>query len=364
MFDESGTADASRRDDRAGEAVTVARGRARRPTMRDVAAEAGVGVATVSRVVNGVDTVKAETAAEVRKAIGRLGFQRDEIARSLRPGQNSLTIGVMLGDLTNPFWSELAKGALEHLNKAGYAVLVTTADEDPTVARRSLEALISRRVAGLIVVPEGGSQSFLRGEGDRPRLPVVFVDRPPRGIDADVVSVDNEGGGRLATNHLIQHGHKRIAILVAPAYYTTGRRLRGYRRALRDSGLAVDADLIVHLSNGSASVAKEATAALLALDNPPTAVFSTTNFLTEGVLAALGPRHRSIAVVGFDDFRLAACLPTPMSVVATDTEELGRRAATLLLERINTTPDRARRIVLPVSLIQRGSGEIPPANTV
>lgn len=328
--------------------------------MRDVADAAGVGLATVSRVVNGVDTVNQATADEVRKVIDRLGFQRDEVARSLRPGQSSLTLGLMLGDLTNPFWSQLAKGAIGQAKGSGYSVLVGSADEDPTTERRAVDELISRRVAGLIIVPGSGDHRFLQDRDQRLRVPVVFVDRPARGVDTDVVSFDNDRGGRLATRHLLDHGHVRIGIVVAPAYYTTGLRLRGYRRVLREAGVPVDDALVAQLRHGSADEAATATRALLESPDPPSAIFATTNFLTEGVLAALGRRHSSVAVIGFDDFRLAALLPTPVTVVAANTEELGRHAAELLLDRIDGNDAASRRVVLPVSLIERGSGEIAP----
>ncbi|MBA8793992.1 LacI family transcriptional regulator [Friedmanniella endophytica] len=332
----------------------------RRPTMRDVADAAGVGLATVSRVVNG-GPVREDTATQVRQAIARLGFRRDEIARSLRPGQNSLTLGLTLGDLTNPFWSHLAKGAVEEARSAGYAVLVGTADEDPAGERRTIEDLVSRRVAGLIVAPGPGDHRYLAPERHGPRTPVVFVDRPARGLEADVVAVDNERGGRLATAHLIAHGHRRIAIVVAASYYTTGLRLRGYRRALRAAGLPVDEALEIRLPHGSVAEAADAARRLAALPDPPTAIFATTNFLTEGVLSALGPDYGRTALIGFDDFSFAGLLPTPVSVVAADSEQLGRRSIRLLLERIAGSREPYRREIEPVSLIARGSGEVPPA---
>jgi LacI family transcriptional regulator len=326
--------------------------------MRDVAARAGVGLGTVSRVVNGVGSVGEASAERVRTAIRELGFQRDEIARSLRPGQNSLTVGLILGDLTNPFYASVAKAAVEVASRAGYAVVLSTVDEDPRIERRAIDELIGRRVAGLIIVPDQGDHSFLNDGNRHGRVPIVFVDRPATGTEADVVLFDNEGGGRLATAHLIKHGHRRIAVLVAPSYYTTGRRLRGYRRALREAGLPTEDRLVINLRQGTTEEATAATRDLLTSADPPTAVFSTTNFLTEGVLRASQRQHHRIAVVGFDDFRLADMLPTPVTVVASDTEELGRHAARLLLDRINGDTSAIRRTILPVQLIPRGSGEM------
>lgn len=330
--------------------------------MRDVAERAGVAVVTVSRVVNGIGTVREETAERVNAAINAIGYQRNEIARSLRPGQTSMTVGLLLGDLTNPFYASLAKAAVDVANRAGYAVLLSTADEDPEVERRAVGELIGRRVAGLIIVPDQGDHAFLDEVNAHDQVPIVFVDRPATGAEADVVVVDNEGGGAAATQHLIDHGHRRIAILVAPSYYTTGRRLRGYRKALRRSGIPVDEDLVVTLRRGTTDDASAATHALLTSERPPTAIFSTTGFLTEGVLRASQRLRAPVAVVGFDDFKLADMLPTPVTVVTSDTEELGRHAAHLLIDRINGVGTPYRRTVLPVRLIARGTGELglPP----
>ncbi|MBF9069386.1 LacI family DNA-binding transcriptional regulator [Streptacidiphilus fuscans] len=326
--------------------------------MRDVAERAGVGLGTVSRVLNGSGAVREETAGRVLAAIEAIGFQRNEIARSLRPGQHSHTFGLLLGDLTNPFYASLAKAAVEVAGREGYAVLLSTADEDPQVERRAIANLIGRRVAGLIVVPDQGDHSYLDHLNAHDRVPLVFVDRPATGTDADVVLLDNEGGARRATEHLIEQGHRRIAILVAPSYYTTGRRLRGYRRALREAGLPVDERLIVTLNRGSAADAASATRDLLASAEPPTAVFATTSFLTEGVLRATQQLRERLGLVGFDDFRFADLMQTPVTVVAADTEELGRHAARLLLDRIHGESGPPRRTVLPVHLIVRGSGEV------
>ncbi|MFF1448414.1 LacI family DNA-binding transcriptional regulator [Streptomyces sp. NPDC058274] len=328
--------------------------------MRDVAERAGVALVTVSRVVNGLGAVREETAARVHAAISEIGYQRNEIARSLRPGQNSMTLGLLLGDLTNPFYASLAKAAVEVAAQAGYAVLLSTADEDPAVERRAVRELIGRRVAGLIIVPDQGDHAFLQQVNGHDEVPVVFVDRPATGAEADVVLVDNEGGGRTATQHLIDHGHRRIAIIVAPSYYTTGRRLRGYRKALRQSGIEADEALVVTLRRGTTEEASAATHALLTSPHPPTAVFSTTSFLTEGVLRTSLRLGARIAVVGFDDFKLADLLPTPVTVVTSDTEELGRRAARLLIDRIDGDDTPFQRTVLPSRLIARGTGETGP----
>ena len=329
-----------------------------RPTMIDVARRAGVGLGTVSRVVNGGHGVRDETAQRVRAAIDELGFQRNEVARALRPGKKSTSLALVLGDLTNPFYASIAKASLEVAGQSGFAVVLGSVDEDPEGEKRAIQELVSRQVAGLMIVPDQGDHAFLQGAG----VPVVFVDRPATGIDADIVMVDNEGGGRLAAEHLLQQGHQRIAILLAPSYYTIGRRLRGFRRAHRAAGIDVDESLVIQLPEGNAEAAEKATREVMLRPDPPTAIFASTNFLAEGVLRALGELSGpEPAVVGFDDFRLADMLPTPVTVVASDIAELGRSAARLLLDRASGADTRPpQRIVLPCALIERGSGERPP----
>ena len=325
--------------------------------MRDVAVRAGVGVGTVSRVVNGGRSVRPATAERVLRAIEELGFHRNDVARALRPGMTSTTIALVLGDLTNPFYAAIARSALEVARAAGYAVMLSSVDEDAAAEQSAVRELFSRRIAGMMLVPIRRDTGFLQ-RALRSETPIVLIDRPAHGVETDAVVVDNNKGGFLATRHLIDHGHKRIAMLVAPSYYTTGQRANGYRRALRSAGLTVDPDLIVELEQGTVDAAEAATREVLSRRRRPTAIFASTNFLCEGALRAINGSR--VAVVGFDDFRLADLLPIPATVVTADPSELGRRATTLLLERIAGSTAPVRREVLPVRLIARGSGEIAP----
>jgi LacI family transcriptional regulator len=328
--------------------------------MRDVALRAGVGVGTVSRVVNGGVSVRPVTAERVLRAIEELGFHRNDVARALRPGMTSTTIALLLGDLTNPFYAAIARSALDVARDAGYAVMLSSVDEDAAAEQGAVRQLFSRGIAGMMLVPVRRDTGFLQ-RALRSETPIVLIDRPAHGVETDAVLVDNDKGGFLATRHLIDHGHKRVAMLVAPSYYTTGQRTNGYRRALRSAGLRVDPELIVQLEHGTVADAEAATRDLLARRRRPTAIFASTNFLCEGALRALGPGESGVAVVGFDDFRLADLLPVPATVVTADASELGRRATTLLLERIAGSAAPVRREVLPVRLIARGSGERRPS---
>jgi LacI family transcriptional regulator len=329
----------------------------RQPTMNDVAARANVGVGTVSRVVNGGASVRPQTAARVHAAIAELGFRRNDIARALRPGMRSKMLALLLGDLTNPFYATIAKTAVEVARAEGYAVVVATVDEDPSAEERVVQDLVDRRIAGLMLVPDRHDHAFLAGAIGRGTA-VVFVDRPAAGVPADVVLLDNDRGGYVATRHLLERGYQRIAVLIAPSYYTTGQRTRGYRRALRDAGVCVDERLVITLPEGSPDAARAATAQLLALRNPPTAIFATTNFVCEGAVRALNGVGLRVAVVGFDDFPLADLLPMPATTVSGDVAEMGRRATRMLLDRIGGDAEPPRREVIPVQLTTRGSGEL------
>lgn len=332
-----------------------------RPTMKEVAGLAGVGLKTVSRVVNGEGRVSRETRARVEAAIAATGYRRNEVARSMRgmrSGQSTVDVGLLLGDLTNPFFAGIASAVITEARSRGYAAVLASADEDPLGERAAIDGLLGRQVAGLLVVPGGRDYGYLQQEIEI-GTPVVFVDRPGAGLAADEVVLDNAEGGRMAVRHLAAHGHRRIGAIVAPSRWATTERLRGFRQAMKAETGAVDAALIRRLSIGSIAEAERSARELLALPDPPTAIFTTTGFMTQGLLRALGPR-RDVAVVGFDDFPLADMLPVPLSVVAGDPVVLGTVAAQTLFARIDGWEGPPTRRVIRPSLIPRGSGEVTP----
>jgi LacI family transcriptional regulator len=274
----------------------------------------------------------------------------------------SSTIAMLLGDLSNPFYAAIAKGALDVARSAGYAVMLSSVDEDALAEQRAARELFSRRIAGMMLVPVRRDTAFLQ-RAQRSDTPIVLIDRPAHGVETDAVLVDNDRGGYLATQHLLAHGHIRIAMLVAPSYYTTGQRTNGYRRALRAAGIPIDPTLVVDLPEGSVQAAEVATHDLLRRRGGPTAIFASTNFLCEGAIRAMHQAGRQVAVVGFDDFRLADLIPLPATVVTADPGDVGRRAASLLLRRIGGDRGPVEREIVPVRLIQRGSGELSPGAT-
>ena len=336
------------------------KGRGRgRPTLRDVAALAGVSFKTVSRVVNDEPGVRPETAERVLFAVRQLGFQPDVIASSLKRGTNQATIGLVIEDVSNPFFAIVGRAVEEVTRERGLLMIMASSDEDRTRERAVIDSLVSRRVSGLIVVPIGHDHRYLATEM-RHGTAVVFIDRPPGHLRADTVLVDDRGGARTAVEHLVSHGHRRIAVLTdLLEVYTMSERFEGYLRALAAAGIALDPCLVRHDCH-SISDAYAATATMLEAADPPTAIFGTNYLMTAGAVSAMAASGRRIAVVGFDDFELAPLLATPVTVIRADSDRVCRLGAELLLRRMDGWSGKPERIVLPTRLVERGSGELPP----
>lgn len=328
-----------------------------RPTMKDVAARAGVGLKTVSRVVNGEPGVTADTERRVQEAIEALGFRRNDSARVLRKGRTA-SIGLVLEDLADPFYGPLSR-AVEEVARAHGALLINgSSAEDPDREQELALALCARRVDGLIVIPAGTDHRYLEPE-IRAGVPVVFVDRPAGRIDADTVLSDSFGGARAGAAHLIAHGHRRIGFIGdQPRIHTAVERLRGYRAAMEDAGLPVD-DAWISLGSTEPARVREAVAAVLDGPEPVTALFAGNNRVTVTAVRELALRDRPVALVGFDDIELADLLG--ITVVAQDAAALGRTAAERLFRRLDGAQEPPARVELPTALIARGSGERPPA---
>ncbi|HKE14535.1 MAG TPA: LacI family DNA-binding transcriptional regulator [Kofleriaceae bacterium] len=329
--------------------------------MVHVAARAGVSLKTVSRVVNAEPGVAESTAALVQAAIDELGFRRNEGASHLRRGSTTASLGLVLMDVADPFYSTLTRAVEEVALRHRFLVLAGSSDEDMARERELALSLCSRRVDGLLVVPAGTDQTYLEPE-IRAGTPVVFVDRPGAGVDADVVLVDNAGGTRAAVEHLAARGHRQIAFLGDnPAIYTARERQRGYRDGMAAIGRRPDERLIAMGPHSPLSVAA-ALERLRGGARPVTALVTGNNRITVMVLRALaaGRRWRP-ALVGFDDLELADLLRPGVTVIEQDASGLGRSAAELLFSRIAGDRRPAQKIVLPTRLIERGSGETRPS---
>ncbi|MDI2028663.1 LacI family DNA-binding transcriptional regulator [Saccharopolyspora sp. TS4A08] len=322
--------------------------------MTDVARLAGVSVKTVSRVVNAEAGVHPVTAQRVLSAIDQLGFRRNVSARNLRRGTGTGTLGLVLEDLANPFYSVLTRAVEEVARVQGKQVLTGSSDEDPTRERELVLEFCSRRVDGLVVVPAGHQHGYIAHEINA-GTPVVFVDRPPGNLDADAVLIDNAGGTAQAARHLADHGHRRIAFLGdSPDIHTAAERLRGFREGCAQAGVPFDAGLVVMGPHDDTTVAE-------ALSGPlrdATALVTGNNRITVHALRALAGRPGRPALVGFDDFELADLLDPPITVVTHDTWALGKSAAELLFARLDGDASPPGRVVVPTRLLVRGSGEV------
>src|SRR6266540_253851 len=330
-------------------------------TMRDVAALAGVGLKTVSRVVNGESNVGAETRARVEAAIDRLDYRQDINASLLRRrGRKTATIGLVLEDVSNPFSSALHRAIEDRARERGVMLFTGSCDEDSDRERELIGTFRARRVDGLVVVPASSDHRYLIPE-QRAGTPLVFVDRPARFLNADSVTSDNVGGAERALSHLASFGHRRIGFLGdALEIQTAADRLQGYSRGLAALGLDHE-PAIVRTGLRSVDVAARAVTELLRAANPPTAVFTAQNLITIGALHALrelGLEHTT-ALVGFDDIELADLLEPAVTVVAQDPAAMGGAAADMLFRRLDGDDSPPEHVVIDVELIARGSGEIP-----
>jgi LacI family transcriptional regulator len=240
-------------------------------------------------------------------------------------------------------------------------ILITgSCEEDAERERELVLRLLRRSVDALLIVPASSDHRYLLPEINV-GTPVVFLDRPPRGIDADAVVFDNVGGARDGVAHLLRHGHERIAFVGdPPSMYTASERLAGYRTALREAGIAPNEEL-VRVGSHDASAAERAARELLALpaDRRPTALFTANNRNTIGALRALRDGDGTMALVGFDDFELADMLPIPVTVVRHDPEAMGRIGADLAYARLDGEDALPQRHTIACELVPRGSGELP-----
>jgi LacI family transcriptional regulator len=333
----------------------------KRATIKDVAALAGVSLKTVSRVINHEAGVSPGMAARVQQAVVRLDYRHNLAASNLRRGERTLSIGVLLHDLRNAFSATLLRAIEDRTSPRGIAVFSASLDDKAEREASLATALVSRRVDGLVLMATSPDQSYLVPEV-LAGLAVVAVDRPVRGADVDTVVVDNVGGASVATQHLVGHGHHRIALLTdVTSVWTASERHRGYVEGLAAGGVPLDPRLVVT----DVATGEQATAEVLrflSLSQPPTAIFAARNDLAVGAIRALRELQLAdkVALVGFDDFPMADLVMPAVTVVHQDVMAVGALAADLLLARMDGRGVLPQRVVLPTTLLARGSGEIPP----
>lgn len=331
--------------------------RGKKPAIKDVARLAGVAVGTVSNVLNNRPTVTPETRERVLAVIDRIGYVPNATARRLRNGEIT-TIGAVVLDLANPFFTEMARGVEDRLSQDGYTLMLSSSDEDAARERRYLDLLLQQGVRGLLVTPSGADLSYLSEIRER-GTDVVLLDSFSR--DFDSVWVDDVAGGALAAAHLLDGGRSRLALLNGPhTVRQCAARHQGVERAILTRELDVDAVLeeVLLQAPMTAELAQAATHELLdSPDGPPDGILCINDIVALGVLQALHSRGVSVpddvAVVGYDDIMFSAMLSTPLTSVRQPTRQLGWTAADLLL-RGDDAP-RPHQVEFTPELIVRAS---------
>lgn len=327
-------------------------------TIRDVAKRAGVAPITVSRVLNNSGYASDETRERVLSAAMELNYVPNMLARSFRSKRTD-TIALVLTDITNPFWTTVARGAEDAANAAGYTVIFCNTDEQESKQTQYLSMLVRRRIDGVMLVPARTSTDAVETLQQH-NVAVVVLDRRVPGAQVDVVRSESTQAARLLTEHLIAHGHRRIGMLSGPAELSVvEERVDGYRQALSAANIEVDSELIVQ-GKFSIESGHQMTMALLHLQPPPTALFASNNFIALGALKALSEQGYEVpadmSIVCFDDLPVTHTITPFFTVMAQRAYELGKTAAERLIDQLETEGNLPpKEIVLPTDLIQRES---------
>ena len=331
--------------------------------IKDVARAAGVSVGTVSNVLNRPDMVSEETRDQVESVIRRLGYVRSESARQLRAGRSRL-MALLVLDMGNPFFVEVARGAERTGRRAGLGVMVCNSDQDAREEADYLALFAEQRVRGVLITPADSSGRNL-DELRRHGIPFVLVDRQAEGAKECSVAVDDINGGALAVRHLIGGGHRSIAYVSGPPGLAQIRdRRRGAQQAVAEAGLSPETLVEVVAERLDVAAGRDAGARLLGLAERPTAVFCANDLLALGVLQAMysaGVRvPEEMAIVGYDDIEFAAAAAVPLTSVRQPAAVMGAMAADMLLEETGSDADKHehRQVLLQPELVVRASSMV------
>ncbi len=326
-------------------------------TIKEVAQLAGVSISTVSHVINDTRFVSSDRRERVEQAMRDVGYMPNGVARTLRSGK-SHTIGLMLPDSSNPYFAEIARGIQNAAFNMGYGVLVCNTDDELEKEALYGTLLIEKQVDGVILIAAGASGAHIRALQKR-GIPISVVDRDSPEADVDSVQIDNRAGGRMAAQHLLDLGHRRIGCIAGRLeVYPSYDRVDGYWDALQTAGMPAEGALVVN-STFRAEGGYEAMCHLMALPQPPTAVFVCNDMMAvgaTGALAHLGLRcPNDVSIVGFDDIQLVQYSNPPLTTVAQPKLEMGRQAAQLLTERMQNPELPIRHVLLDACLTIRQS---------
>jgi DNA-binding LacI/PurR family transcriptional regulator len=332
--------------------------------MKEVAALARVSASTVSHVLNGTRSVSESTRRRVLVAIDELGYRQNLLAKSLKT-QRTFSIGLLISDIQNPFFTSVVRGVEDVALRRGYHLFLCNTDEDPAREDEYVTELSKKRVDGLIVAsaaPRHNDAERLQAGN----IPFVFMDREVEGVDADAVRVDNRLGMRLIAEHLVELGHERIGMVSGPLDRASGfERYRGLKAALAELKVDLD-DTLVRFGDFRTASGREGASDLLQHSPSPTALIVANNQMTLGALLVIQEMELKIpgdiSIVGFDDPEWAPLVSPPLTTLAQPTYEMGVKAAQMLLDRIGEErEDPKRRLLLKPWLIIRSS-TAPPAS--
>lgn len=327
-------------------------------TIYDVAREAGVSIAAVSQVINGKGKISEERRNEIFAVMERLDYKPSVIAAALT-GKKTYTFGLLIPDISNPFFAEIARAVEDRGHQLGYSIFICSTDNNDERVERYLSVLQQKSVDGIIVGTGMDHRDMLQPVL-RKSMPVVLVARELPGLNVDTVVIDDYAGGYLAGGHLAGLGHKRIAVLAESAKLVSSReRIRGFREACEEAGLEWDESLV--RTNGADLVkdGRRNAADWLASEDRPTAIFCCNDLLAIGALQAAKERGLRIpadlSIVGFDNTILATATDPPLTTVAQPTGRMGELAVDLLLEQEGSRRESPRRAVLAPELVLRES---------
>jgi LacI family transcriptional regulator len=329
------------------------------PNLIAVARRAKVSISTVSRTINQTGKISAATQEHVRRVMREMGYRPNRVARRLRAGGKCHLLGLIIPNIQNPFFADVARGVEDVAFRNNFALLLCNYDEDPAKERFYLEVMQAESVDGIVLPPIHERDPAVLKVA-RSGIPIVCVDRALADPGIDTVEIDNERGAFEAVSHLIAQGHSQIGLICGPADSSTGReRHDGYVRALKSAGIPVNRKL-VRFGDYKQASGRALAEELLQGPARPSALFVCNNLMTIGALEVIGARRmrmpHDVALVGFDDLPLAAVFEPPLTVVRQPAYEVGRSAAELLLRRIEEPGRPPSRLRLLPDLVVRGSG--------
>lgn len=337
-------------------------------TIKDVAARADVSFTTVSHVLNGTRHVSDAARLRVERAVIDLGYVPSALARALKTNETRM-LGVLVPNIINPYFSELTRGIEDRCRRTGYAVFLCNCDDDPERQARYVQTLLQRRVDGLLLAVAAGEAGMLAQTLKSVRVPMVVVDRKLPGHMADLVRVDNQTGARMAVEHLLSLGHRRIACLAGPAQFEVSQaRVAGWRQALAQAGIAIDSAWLLE-GDFSSDAGHALTRRLLVQGRTQggvSAIFASNDLFAVGALRAAAELGvavpQALSIIGFDGIDLGKFLFPALSTVSYPIRELGEKAASVLIERIARPGRRAHEVVLaPQLLLRESTARVCPA---